>query len=97
MISARSACGLDRLGLEQPAHHDPASVLSRLCIRPAELIGDAFAIATQADVIDPAKSIKVFGSDWGGHGGASMLSAGNILSVRVYLTAAPYRLPVKHL
>jgi hypothetical protein len=45
-------------------------------------------------VIDPAKSIEVFGTDRCWHGGASMLSAGNILSVRAYLTASPYRLRV---
>jgi hypothetical protein len=45
-------------------------------------------------MIDPAKPVKVFGAEWSGHVGASMLSAGNVLSVRAYLTFAPYRLRV---
>jgi hypothetical protein len=86
MIPTRRARGLDRLGFEQPPDHHAAAVLSRLRIRPCELIGDAFAIATQPDVIDPAKSIKVFSGDRNGHRRSPMLSAGNMLSVRSHLT-----------
>src|SRR5450631_1037400 len=82
MVSSRAAGGLDRLRLEQPPNHDTASVLSRICISPSKLIRHAFAVATQPDVVDPAKPIEVFRADWGGHGRPPMLSAGNMLSVR---------------
>ena len=97
MIPPRRACGLDRLRLQKPADHDPAPALSRLRVGPSELVGHAFAIATQPDVVDPAKSINVFGADRGGHRRPPMLSAGNMLSVSGCLTPAPYRLRVTHL
>ena len=97
MIPARRARRLDRLGLEQLADDDAAAILPRLGVGPSELIGDTLAVAAQPDMIDPAKSIEVFGSDGGGHRRSPMLSAGNMLSVRAYLTAAPYRLRVKQL
>jgi hypothetical protein len=97
MIPARRAGRLDRLGLEQLADDDPAAILPRLGVSPTELVRDAFAVATQPDMIDPAKSIKVFRGYRAGHRSGSMLSAANVLSVRGYLTAAPYRLLVKQL
>src|ERR1700686_1327294 len=66
----RRAGGLDRLGLEQLPDDDPAAILSRLGVSPCELVCDAFAVATQPDMIDPAKSIEVFSCDRSRHGAA---------------------------
>jgi hypothetical protein len=80
MVSTRGACGLDGLGIEQPAMHHAASVLARVCIGPGKLVSDTLPVAAQPDVVDPTKTIKVFRANRPGHGDASMLSAGNLLT-----------------
>jgi hypothetical protein len=47
---------------------DSAPVLASLGVSPAELIGDAFAVRAQPDVVDPAKAIQVISANWWGHG-----------------------------
>ncbi len=76
MIALHCGGGVDGLWVEQAPHHDPAAVLSRAGIRPPDLIRDPLAIWTQANVVDPAESVKIFGGDRGGHSDARMLPAG---------------------
>jgi hypothetical protein len=76
VIALHRGGGLDRLWVEQAPDHDLAAVLSRAGIRPADLIRDPHAIWTQANVVDPAESVKIFRGDRGGHSDARMLPAG---------------------
>jgi hypothetical protein len=67
MISPRTGGGVHRLCLEQATDDDAASILARLGVRPAQLVSDPLAVWAQSDVVDPAKSIKVFWNDRSGH------------------------------
>ena len=75
-VVAKDAGGrLHRLRVEQPADDDTTSILpgSRVC--PAHLVGDTLAVRTEADVVDPAETVEVFGGDRGGHSDPRMLPA----------------------
>jgi hypothetical protein len=80
MVSTRSACGLDGLGIEQPTMHNAASVLARVCIGPGKLVSDTLPVAAQPDVVDPTKTIEVFRANRPGHWIPPMLSAGNMVT-----------------
>ena len=97
MVSPRAARGLDGLWIEEAPMHHAASVLARFAIGPGKLVSDALPVAAQPDVVDPTKTIKVFRANRPGHGDASMLSAGNLLTATARPAAGPYRLAVKHL
>jgi len=62
VIAQHSAGGLDVLGVEQAADDDATPVLPRSRVGPADLIGDAFAVRAETDVVDPAVAVKIF---WG--------------------------------
>jgi hypothetical protein len=87
MVSTRGACGLDGLGIEQPAMYHAASVLARVGIGPGKLVSDTLSVAAQPDVVDPTKTIKVFRANRPGHGVPPMLSAGNMVTATVALAA----------
>jgi hypothetical protein len=95
MVSPRAARGLDGLRIEETPMHYAASVLARLGIGPGKLISDALAVATQPDVVDPTKTIKVIRANRPGHGVPPMLSAGNMVTVMWAQGAASYRAAVK--
>ena len=61
IVALPDAC-LDRLGVEHPAHHDAALVAARLGVRPPQLVRDVLAVRAQADVVQPAEPVDVFGS-----------------------------------
>jgi hypothetical protein len=67
VVAARSRGRIHRLGLEQAADDDPAAILPRLAIRPAQLVSDAFPISAEPDVVDPAKTVKIVGNYRSGH------------------------------
>src|SRR5438094_1280569 len=66
---------LDRFGVEKAADDDTGPILSRRRVRPADLVGDALAVGAEADVIDPAETVKIFGRERGGHADWWMLPA----------------------
>ena len=68
MVFVRGGRRLDLLLVEQAPDHDAAPVLARARVRPPEAVGDALAVAAQPDVVDPAKTIKVFGANRARHG-----------------------------
>jgi hypothetical protein len=67
MVAMWPSRGLDWLRLEQAANDDSTSVLARIQVGPTNLIRNALAIGTQPDVVDPTKSIQVFGTNWAAH------------------------------
>jgi hypothetical protein len=68
VIPPRAGHRVDWFGVQQAANHHPASVLARVSVRPAQLVGDTFAVPTESDMTDPAKAIEVIGSYRDGHG-----------------------------
>jgi hypothetical protein len=67
VIAARSRGRVDWLGLEQASDDDPAAILARLPIRPAQLVGDALPVSAEPDVVDPAKTVKIVSNNRSGH------------------------------
>ena len=76
VVAQHAASGPDRFRVEQPPHHDPAAVLPRARVGPADLIRDPLAVAAQANVVDPAKAIEVVGCQRDRHASPRMLPAG---------------------
>src|SRR4029077_17507663 len=52
-VAPRPRGGVDRLGLEQTPDDDPAAILARLAVGPAQLVGDALPVPAEPDVVDP--------------------------------------------
>jgi hypothetical protein len=93
MVAMGAPGGLDGLRLKDAPNHDSAAVLARIQVGPPNLIGNSLTIATQPDVVDPTKSIKIFGTNWAAHGVSRCYQQPQ--SIRAHLITSPYRLAVK--
>ena len=87
VVAQRAARGSDWFGIEQSPHHDPAAVLPRARVGPADLIRDPLAVATQPNVVDPTKAIEVVESQRGRHASPRMLPA----AADAYSARVPFR------
>jgi hypothetical protein len=68
MITARGACRIERLLVQQAPDHDAAPGRPRLGVGRAQLVRNTLAIRAQTDVVDPTETVQIISANGCGHG-----------------------------